>query len=132
MRVVYFFNYVMIAVYFIGETTRRGLDYFSINATTLLEDYTGGLLLIIAAYLWHKKKNVASKWMIGAWGYSAGGMFVPFWAHFEAYVRGVSMRPDHDYTDLNAVIMKGIIWLICVGCFAITLFSKKTSGTSSD
>ena len=37
------------AIFILGETARRGLDYFAINATTMLEDYGSGVLLILAA-----------------------------------------------------------------------------------
>ncbi len=39
MKVVYYLAYVMAAVFILGETVRRGLSYFSINATTMVEDY---------------------------------------------------------------------------------------------
>ena len=41
--------YAMGAMFILGETARRGIDYFSINATTMLEDYGSGILLILAA-----------------------------------------------------------------------------------
>ena len=41
--------YAMGAIFILGETARRGLDYFAINATTMLEDYGSGILLLLAA-----------------------------------------------------------------------------------
>ena len=41
--------YAMGTIFILGETARRGIDYFAINATTMLEDYGSGVLLILAA-----------------------------------------------------------------------------------
>ena len=40
MKVVYWLTYVMAFVFLVGETARRGIGYFSVNATTMIEDYT--------------------------------------------------------------------------------------------
>ena len=80
--------YAMGAAFIIGETARRGIGYFSINATTMLEDYGSGILLILAAIACTAKLAQATVYLAGAWGYSAGGMFVPFFAHLEAFLRG--------------------------------------------
>jgi hypothetical protein len=37
MKIVYYLAYVLAAVFLLGETARRGLSYFSINATTMIE-----------------------------------------------------------------------------------------------
>ena len=39
MRIVYYMTYIMAFVFLVGETSRRGFGYFSINATTMVEDY---------------------------------------------------------------------------------------------
>ena len=39
----------MRAMFILGETARKGIEYFSINVTTRLEDYCSGILLIKAA-----------------------------------------------------------------------------------
>ncbi|MFI8608112.1 hypothetical protein ACIGFL_07225 [Pseudomonas sp. NPDC077649] len=113
--------YVLGLVFIIGETSRRGFAYFSVNITTMVEDYSAGIFLLTAALWWSKKYAKAPALMAAAWGYSAGGMLVPFFAHLEAYVRGATFRPDHLHEDLNAVIAKGIIWGICLACLVITL-----------
>jgi len=53
MQAVYYMTYVTAIVFMAGETARRGLSYFAVNATT-----------------------------------------VPFAAHLEAWMRGVTCRPD--------------------------------------
>ena len=121
--------YAMGAMFILGETARRGIDYFSINATTMLEDYGSGILLILAAAACTAKLAHSAIYLAGAWGYAAGGMFVPFFAHLEAYLRGATFRPDHPIEDVNGIIVKGVIWGICVSLFIASL--RDSSGRSA-
>jgi len=127
MKTVYFLTYLMIIVYTLGETLRRGLSYFSVNATTMMEDYLCGALMIVAAFLWAKGSALAHRYMIAAWGYATGGMFVPFFSHLEAYLRGATFRADHSHEDLNSVILKGVIWGISLICFIVVLRHKEST-----
>lgn len=121
MKIVLIFNFIIALVFLAGETARRGLSYFSINATTMLEDYVAGIALLIAAILWVRKYSHAHITMTAAWAYVTGGMFVPFFAHLEAWIREETFRSDHIHTDTNAVILKAVVWLICLVCFATSL-----------
>ena len=122
--------YAMGAMFILGETARRGIDYFSINATTMLEDYGSGILLILAAAACTAKLAHSAIYLAGAWGYAAGGIFVPFFAHLEAYLRGATFRPDHPIEDVNGIIVKGVIWGICVSLFIASL--RDSSGRSAN
>ena len=130
MKAVHFMAYAMGAIFILGETSRRGLDYFSINATTMLEDYGSGLLLLLAAAACTAKMANASLYLAGSWGYAAGGMFVPFFAHLEAYLRGNTFRPDHPIEDVNSIIVKDIIWGICLVFFIASLRNNVRSQDS--
>jgi hypothetical protein len=121
----------MIFAYFVGETWRRGFKYFSVNATTMIEDYLSGILLLVAAILWQKKSIHAQKFMIAAWAYSTGGMFVPFAAHLEAWIRQDTFRADHPHDDLASVILKGAIWGISLICFIISIRSSRSGDINS-
>lgn len=121
MKVVFYFNFIVAFIFLAGETARRGIFYFSINATTMLEDYVAGIILLLAALAWAKKVKSASLIMTAAWAYVAGGMFVPFFAHLEAWLREETFRSDHLHTDVNAVFLKGVVWAICVLCFVVSL-----------
>ena len=112
-------------VFLFGETARRGIDYFSINATTMVEDYLCGAMLITAAILWSKKHVMAPTFMVAAWAYATAGMFVPFFAHLEAWLRGATFRADHPFDDVNSVILKGTIWSISLICFVIAMQYQK-------
>ena len=125
MKTVHILAYVMAAVFILGETLRRGVDYFSINSTTMIEDYLCGLLLLSAAIVFHRGGFFAAAFMSSAWAYGTGGMFVPFAAHLEAWIRGETFRPDHPHEDLNSVILKGVIWAVCLVCFALSLRNVK-------
>lgn len=124
MKIVHYVTYLMSFVFLFGETARRGIGYFSINATTMIEDYLCGALLLTAAILWSKRSLLAPKFMIAAWAYATGGMFVPFAAHLEAWLRGATFRADHPFDDVNSVILKGVIWSICLICFIIVMRNK--------
>ena len=131
-KVPYYMAYVMAFVFIVGETSRRGLGYFSVNATTMIEDYLGGALFLFAALCWYKKSTIAPKLMAVAWAYATGGMFVPFFAHLEAWVRGATFRNDHPHADIEAVISKGVIWAICLTCLLLTLRSKDPKNSADE
>ena len=121
MKIVYYMTYIMAFVFLVGETSRRGFGYFSINATTMFEDYICGALLLLAALFWFKKHKIAPKLMAVAWAYATGGMFVPFFAHLEAWLRGATFRIDHPHAEIESVVLKGVIWAICLACLIVTL-----------
>lgn len=125
MKIVHYMAYIMSLVYLVGETARRGIDYFSINATTMVEDYLCGILLVTAGVFWSKKLKAAPALMVAAWAYATGGMFVPFFAHLEAYLREATFRIDHPHADLESVILKGVVWAVCLTCFVITMRSDE-------
>ena len=103
------------------ETLRRGISYFSINATTMIEDYLCGALLLTSAYLWFRSHALAPVMMVVAWAYATGGLLVPFLAHLEASIRGVTFRPDHPHDEVGIIMLKGVIWLLCLVCLIISV-----------
>ena len=121
MKVVYWLTYVMAFVFLVGETARRGIGYFSVNATTMIEDYLCGAFLLFAAWVWSKGYDIAPKMMAAAWAFATGGMFVPFAAHLEAWLRDETFRPDHPHTDIASIILKGVILAVCLACLVVTL-----------
>ena len=131
MKVVYYLSYVVGLVFIVGETVKRGLGYFAINATTMLEDYVGGAVLLLAALVWSRRLKIAPRLMLFAWAYSAGGLFVPFFAHLEAWLRGATFRPDQPHEDIGSIVVKGVLWAICLACAIVSLrndYTKKSAG----
>ncbi len=114
-------SFAMSALLVIVEFVRRGVEYFSINATTMFEDLLGGVLLFIAATMLIKGSAKAKALMVGAWGYLFGGMFVPFFAHLEAFLRGVEFRIDHPIDDVASIVLKGAVWFVSGIYFVISL-----------
>ncbi len=50
-------------------------------------------------------------------------MFVPFFAHFEAWLQDTTFRPDHPHDDVQSIVIKGAIWAICLVFLIVTLRS---------
>ncbi|MBY3027089.1 hypothetical protein [Rhizobium leguminosarum] len=126
MKIVYYVTIVMAFVFLLGETARRGMAYFAVNATTMIEDYLCGALLLVAAWLWHRRSPSAPLMMAVGWAFATGGMFVPFAAHFEAWLRNETFRPDHPHTDVGSIILKGMILAISLACLIVTLRNRNT------
>jgi hypothetical protein len=112
-------------IFLIGaETLRRGSEYWSIYATTIIEDYLAGSLLLLAAVCWTKRSVISARLMPAAWAYTLGMMSTAFIGHLEAWMRGVTIRPSHPHADLDAVVIKGIIWGISLACLLVSLWTK--------
>jgi hypothetical protein len=62
--------------------------------------------------------------MAVACAYSTGGMFVPFAAHFEAWLRNETFRADHPHTDTASIVLKGVIWAVSLARLIVTLTSR--------
>ncbi len=67
----------------------------------MIEDYLCGAFLLLAAIFWLKKHRKAQVLMTAAWAYATDGMIVPFFAHLEAWSRGLTFRIDHPHGDIN-------------------------------
>jgi hypothetical protein len=114
-------TFVMSLVFLLGEVARRGFDYFLVNTTTMVEDLLCGTLLLVAAIMLVRGHKKAKVMLVAAWGYAFGGMFVPFFAHLEAFLRGVAIRADHPIDDVGSIVLKGIIWALCGVFFVVSL-----------
>lgn len=125
MKSIQYLTYGFGIFFLVIEFVRRGVAYLGVNATTMIEDVLMGLVMIAAAYVYGKNKELGTKLIIVAWAYSVGGMFVPFAAHFEAFLRGETFRPDHPHTDVGSIILKFSVWLISVVMLTWILAKRK-------
>lgn len=125
MRSIHYLTYGFGVFFLLIENLRRGVSYYAINATTMIEDCLMGIIMITAALVYKKNKELGAKLIIGAWAYAVGGMFVPFVAHLEAFLRGETFRPDHIHTDVNSIILKGAVWLIAVVILSVAIKKRK-------
>src|SRR5215510_10373734 len=54
------------------ETGRRGISHWTINFTTMFEDYLAGALLLIGGWAAYRKKSWGPGFLVLAWAYFAG------------------------------------------------------------
>jgi len=95
------------------ETYRRGLDHWLVHSMTMAGDYIMGAILICAGLALVTKKSYANLLSVIAWAYVLGVMNAAFWGHLEGSLRGVTLC-DNNPTETNAIIVKGVIWLIAL------------------
>lgn len=105
------------------ETYRRGISYWGIEFTTMLEDYVAGALLLIGAWAAYRPRTWGALFLVLAWGFVTGLMSTSFWSHLEETIRQTASEPD----NLLVVIVKFLLWGICV--LSLTL-SFKTAARS--
>ena len=120
-------SYLMGAFLILVETFRRGIEYWGVHATTIIEDYIAGAFLIIAAVLWTRKSPRSEMVMAAAWAYMIGMMTPTFFSHTEAYLRGVTRIADQPFDDVGAIIIKGLLWLVAVIGLGLTLYSADSN-----
>ena len=119
MKIVVFFTYLLGIGLPTLETYRRGFDHWLVNSMTMAGDYLMGALLLSAALSLALKKAYASLLLVIAWAYVLGVMNAAFWGHLEGHLRGIT-QCDNDPSEVNAIIIKGIMWLIALICLVIS------------
>ena len=92
------------------ETVRRGLSYWTVDFTTMFEDYVAGALLLIGAFSSHRSQRGGAVFLVVAWAYFTGLMSSSFWSQIEETVRQTSSEPH----NLVVVIVKFLLWAVCV------------------
>ena len=88
------------------ETCRRGLSEWSVNVTTMFEDYFAGALLLIGGWASYRARPFGAMLLVLAWAYVAGMMGGSFWGQVEETLRGTSTEPN----NLLVVGFKGLLW----------------------
>ena len=92
------------------ETCRRGLSEWSVNFTTMFEDYLAGALLLIGGWASYRARRFGAMFLVLAWAYVTGMMGGSFWGQFEETLRGISTEPN----NLLVVGFKGLLWSVSV------------------
>ena len=109
-------RFEVIAAFAIGillpvlETIRRGISHWSVDFTTMFEDYVAGALLLIGGWASYRARHWSAVFLVLAWAYVVGLMSSSFWSQLEETLRGTASEPD----NLLVVIVKFILWGICV------------------
>ena len=92
------------------ETARRGISHWTINFTTMFEDYLGGALLLIGAWAAYRAKWWGAMFLVLAWGSISGLMTSSFLGQLEATLRQTATEPN----NLLIVVVKFLLWTICI------------------
>jgi hypothetical protein len=101
------------------ETARRGLSHWTIDFTTMFEDYLGGALLLIAAWAAYRRRTWATIFVVLAWGAISGVMTISFVSQLEDTIRQTAVEPH------NALVVgvKFLLWLTCVTALVLSFRS---------
>jgi hypothetical protein len=90
------------------ETLRRGISQWTIDFTTMFEDYVAGALLLIGAWAVQRHRHWGSVFLLVAWSYVTGMVSSSFWYQLEETVRGIVSEPP------VVLIVKLLLWATCV------------------
>jgi len=57
LRIIYYLTFGFGIFFLLIENLRRGVSYFAVNATTMIEDYLMGIIMISVALLYRRNKE---------------------------------------------------------------------------
>lgn len=92
------------------ETVRRGIGHWTINFTTMFEDYLGGAILLIGGWAAYRSKSWGPAFLLLAWASCCGLMTSSFLAQLEGTIRQSATEPN----NLVVILVKLLLWTICV------------------
>ena len=92
------------------ETARRGISHWTINFTTMFEDYLAGVLLLIGGWSAYRSKSWGPAFLVLAWAYFSGLMTSSFVGQLEETLRQTASEPN----NLLVVVVKLLLWSVCV------------------
>ena len=109
-------RFEVIAAFVVGalvpvlETARRGISYWTVDFTTMFEDYVAGALLLTGAWVSYRARSWGPVFLLLAWAYFTGLMSSSFWYQLEETIRGTSSEPN----NFVVVMVKFLLWATCV------------------
>ena len=124
-------RFEIIAAFVIGvllpvlETGRRGISTWTVNFTTMFEDYFAGLLLLVGGWAAYRSKSWGAVFLVLAWAYFAGLITSSFLGQLEETLRQTATEPG----NLMVVIVKLLLWSTCVISLVLS-FRTATRGKS--
>jgi hypothetical protein len=92
------------------ETARRGISHWTINFTTMFEDYLAGALLLIGGWAAYRSKSWGPVFLVLAWAYFSGLMTSSFVGQLEETLRQAASEPN----NMLVVVVKLLLWSVCV------------------
>ena len=103
------------------ETARRGITHWTVNFTTMFEDYLGGAVLLTGAWAAYRAKSWGAVFLLLAWGSISGLMTSSFVAQLEATLRQTATEPH----NLVVLVVKFLLWTVGM----VSLFLSFRSAT---
>lgn len=118
-------RFEVIAAFVVGallpvlETARRGITHWTVDFTTMFEDYLGGALLLIGAWAAYRAKSWSPTFLVLAWASISGAMTISFVSQLEDTIRQTVTEPN------NAVVVgvKFLLWVTCLTALALSFRS---------
>jgi hypothetical protein len=92
------------------ETARRGITHWTINFTTMFEDYLAGALLLIGGWAAYRSRSWGPVFLVLAWAYFSGQLTSSFVGQLEETLRQTASEPN----NLLVVVVKFLMWSVCV------------------
>lgn len=120
-------RFEVIAAFIVGallpvlETGRRGVSHWTVDFTTMFEDYLGGALLLIGGWVAYRAESWGATFLLLSWASITGGMTISFVPQLEDTIRQTAAEPN------NAVVVsvKFLLWATCVT--ALVLFFRSVA-----
>lgn len=109
-------RFEIIAAFVIGvllpvlETARRGISHWTVNFTTMFEDYLGGALLLIGGWAAYRARSWGAVFLVLAWASIAGLMTSSFFGQLEETLRQTESEPN----NMLVVVVKFVLWIVAV------------------
>ena len=92
------------------ETGRRGISTWTVNFTTMFEDYLAGALLLVGGWAAYRSKSWGALFLVLAWAYFSGLMTSSFVGQLEEMLRQTVSEPG----NLLVLVVKFLLWSVCV------------------
>jgi len=116
-------RFEVIAAFVIGvllpvlETGRRGISTWTVNFTTMFEDYLAGALLLVGGWATYRMKSWGAVFLVLAWAYFAGQLTSSFVGQLEQTLRQTASEPG----NLMVLIVKFLLWSVCVTSLVLSV-----------
>jgi hypothetical protein len=109
-------RFEIIAAFVIGvllpglETARRGVSHWTVNFTTMFEDYLAGAVLLIGAWAAYRAKSWGAVFLVLAWAWYSGLITSSFLTQVEETLRQTATEPN----NLLVVVVKFLLWSVTI------------------
>ena len=127
-------RFEIIAAFVIGvllpvlETARRGISHWTVNFTTMFEDYLGGALLLIGAWAAYRSKSWGAVFLTVAWASVLGLLNSSFLGQLEGTIRHTATEPN----NLLIVVVKFLLWIVCLVSLVLSFRSATRTRSASN